>query len=179
MCMLPELRYMNGEERSSQMLMVITDSLAEETDEIANLATVASYMYAFLERINWVGFYLVKGDTLVVGPYQGQPACVRIPMGKGVCGTCAAEKRAVNVPEVKAHPGYISCDSATRSELCVPVYRDGELYAVLDIDSPEPDRFSDNDVLTASEAAKLVGDCLDRAIGVKAAAIEPTVLFMA
>ena len=176
MCMLPELRYMNGEERNSQMLMVITDSLAEEDDDIANLATVASYMYAFLERVNWVGFYIVKGDTLVVGPYQGQPACVRIPMGKGVCGTCAAEKRTINVPEVKAFPGYISCDSASRSELCVPVYRGGQVYAVLDIDSPEPARFSGADVVTITEAARLVGSCLDRAV--KTSAQEPTLTYM-
>ncbi|MDR1569092.1 MAG: GAF domain-containing protein [Oscillospiraceae bacterium] len=167
--MLPELRYMNGEERNSQMLMVIQDSLAEETDEIANLATVAAYMYAFMERVNWVGFYFVKGDTLIVGPYQGQPACVRIPMGKGVCGTCAEQRSAVTVDEVGKFPGYISCDISTRSEIAVPVYKNGELFAVLDIDSPEPARFSAADKITVTEASRLVGACLDRAEATKVA----------
>ena len=158
--MLPELRFMNEDERAAQLLMVIEDTLAEETDELANLATVAAYIYAYMTRLNWAGFYILRGDTLVVGPYQGQPACVRIPMGKGVCGTAASERRAIIVPEVSDFPGYIACDSATRSELAAPVYMNGELYGVLDIDSPEPGRFTDSDAAIIIECARLVSDRL-------------------
>jgi len=160
--MLPELRFMNEDERIGQLLMVIQDTLAEETDELANLATVAAYIYAYLTRLNWVGFYILRGDTLVVGPYQGQPACVRIPMGRGVCGTAAAERRTIAVGEVSDFPGYISCDGATRSEVVAPIYKNGELYGVLDIDSPEPGRFCESDITAINECARLVSEYLSK-----------------
>jgi GAF domain-containing protein len=94
-----------------------------------------------LDRINWAGFYLARGDTLVLGPFQGKPACVRIPIGKGVCGTSAAHRETIIVPDVHDFPGHIACDAASRSEIVVPLIRDGALIGVLDIDSPEPDRF--------------------------------------
>jgi GAF domain-containing protein len=153
---------MSENERGEQLIMVVRDTLAEETDDLANLATVAAYVYAYITRVNWVGFYILRGDTLVVGPYQGMPACVRIPLGKGVCGTAAAEKRVIVVPEVSKFAGHIACDAASRAELVIPIYKDGELYGVLDIDSPEPNRFDEEDVTTLTEIGRLVSDALSK-----------------
>jgi len=165
MPMLPETRYLSGDERYTQLMMITHDTLAEERDEIAALATIAAYVNAFVERINWVGFYLLKGDTLVVGPYQGQPACTRIPLGKGVCGTAAKEGRAINVPDVHAFEGHIVCDAASRSEFVAPITRGGKLYGVLDVDSPEPMRFNRQDELTLTNLAGVVSAFLTRLDG--------------
>jgi len=119
--------------------------LAGETDALANLANAAAHLAQALERINWCGFYLLRGGELVLGPFQGKPACVRIPVGKGVCGTAAARKQTLVVPDVKAFPGHIACDAASRSEIVVPILEGGLLHGVLDLDSPEPSRFDDVD----------------------------------
>ncbi|MFS0574848.1 GAF domain-containing protein [Sporosarcina sp. 179-K 3D1 HS] len=116
--------------------------LSGESNTYANLSNAAALLNQFLERINWVGFYLRDGDELVLGPFQGLPACVRIPLGKGVCGTAAAQKETILVPDVHAFPGHIACDAASRSEIVVPILKNGKLLGVLDIDSPELDRFS-------------------------------------
>ena len=121
--------------------------LEGETDPVACAANMASLLYWSLPALNWVGFYLVdtaSGD-LLVGPFQGKPACVRIPLGKGVCGTSAAQRRTVVVPDVHAFPGHIACDSASNSEVVVPIMREGRLLGVLDLDSPVVDRFDDAD----------------------------------
>lgn len=116
--------------------------LAGETDRVANAANLAALVFHALPGINWAGFYFVDGAGLVVGPFQGKPACVRIPLGKGVCGTAAAERRTVLVDDVEAFPGHIACDAASRSEVVVPIRAaDGSLVGVLDIDSPIPGRF--------------------------------------
>jgi len=115
--------------------------LAGETNRIANLANASALLNRHLDRINWVGFYLKEGDELVLGPFQGLPACVRIPVGRGVCGTAAAQKRTVVVDDVHRFAGHIACDPASRSEIVVPMIRDGEVVGVLDVDSPEPARF--------------------------------------
>ena len=111
----------------------------------ANLANIASLIYHTLPEINWAGFYLSQGDMLVLGPFQGRPACVEIPYGKGVCGTAAGEDRTLLVPDVHRFAGHIACDSASESEIVVPVHVRGELYGVLDIDSPFKNRFSEAD----------------------------------
>jgi GAF domain-containing protein len=116
-----------------------------ESDAIANFANVAALLYHSLPDVNWAGFYLLKGDTLVVGPFQGLPACVRIAMGKGVCGTAAAKGQTIIVPDVQEFPGHIACDSASRSEIVVPMIKDDVLLGVLDIDSPNLSRFDDAD----------------------------------
>ena len=116
-----------------------------ERDAIANAANTAALLYQFLPRVNWVGFYLLQGNELVLGPFQGKPACVRIAMGKGVCGTAAERRESVVVPDVFAFPGHIACDAASRSELVVPLIDGGKLLGVLDLDSPEPGRFDDED----------------------------------
>ena len=119
--------------------------LAGEDDALANLANASALLAQALERINWCGFYLARGEDLVLGPFQGKPACVRIAIGKGVCGAAAARRETVVVPDVAKFPGHIACDAASRSEIVVPILEDGTLRGVLDVDSPEPARFDQED----------------------------------
>jgi GAF domain-containing protein len=119
--------------------------IAGERDWIANLANASALLYQSLPDLNWAGFYLMKDGELVVGPFQGLPACVRIPLGKGVCGTAAAQRQTIVVPNVHAFPGHIACDSASNSEIVVPMIRDGEVIGVLDLDSPKLERFDAQD----------------------------------
>ena len=115
--------------------------LTGETNAVANLANAAAAIYHSLPSLNWAGFYLLHESELVLGPFQGKPACVRIPLGKGVCGTAASSRQSVLVPDVHEFPGHIACDSASESELVVPMIRDGVLIGVLDLDSPVRARF--------------------------------------
>ena len=117
-----------------------------ESDGIANMANVAALLWQWLPDLNWAGFYRRIGEELVLGPFVGKPACIRIPFGVGVCGTSAAEARTLLVEDVHAFPGHIACDAASRSELVVPVRRDGQVLAVIDLDSPLPARFDLDDV---------------------------------
>ena len=119
--------------------------LAGETDRIANYANFAALVYHSLPDLNWAGFYLLQGEELVLGPFQGKPACVRIRLGKGVCGTAAQQRAIQLVPDVHAFPGHIACDSASRSELVVPLLAGAELLGVFDLDSPLPGRFDQAD----------------------------------
>lgn len=112
-----------------------------EKDRIANAANLSALVYHALPALNWVGFYFHDGRELVVGPFQGQPACVRIALGRGVCGTAAVTRQTQRVADVHAFPGHIACDAASRSELVVPLYSGDSLIGVFDLDSPEPDRF--------------------------------------
>lgn len=120
---------------------------ADEPNTIANLANASSLLNQFLEEINWVGFYLTDEakNQLVLGPFQGLPACVRIPFGRGVCGTAAAEQKTLRVKDVHEFPGHIACDSASQSEIVVPIIKDGKTIGVLDIDSPIKNRFDEQD----------------------------------
>ena len=112
---------------------------------IANLANASALLWQELTDINWAGFYLLQKDILVLGPFQGKPACIEIPMGKGVCGTAAATQTTQLVPDVHQFPGHIACDNASNSEIVVPIYKNGSLFGVLDIDSPLFGRFSAKD----------------------------------
>lgn len=112
---------------------------------IANLANASAVLMEALKEINWVGFYLMEGQNLVLGPFQGKPACIEIPVGRGVCGRAAETGQTQLVADVHAFPGHIACDSASRSEIVVPLYRDGQVAAVLDVDSPQVGRFSQAD----------------------------------
>jgi GAF domain-containing protein len=114
-----------------------------ERDPIANAANAAAAIWQHVPRINWAGFYFLKDGVLVLGPFQGKPACVRISLGQGVCGTAAARRESVVVADVHAFPGHIACDGASRSEIVVPLLRAGTLLGVLDIDSPELARFGE------------------------------------
>ncbi|WP_294217609.1 GAF domain-containing protein [uncultured Sphingomonas sp.] len=118
---------------------------ADEPDAIANMANAAALVWQYLPDLNWAGFYRMVGGELVLGPFQGKAACIRIPLGKGVCGTAAATRETQLVEDVHAFPGHIACDAASRSELVVPIVHDGRLIGVLDLDSPEPARFDAED----------------------------------
>ena len=119
--------------------------LTGESDKVANAANAAAAIYHALDALNWAGFYFLRNSELVLGPFQGRPACVRIPVGRGVCGTSAAERRSIVVPDVEAFPGHIACDTASRSELVVPLIAAGNLLGVLDLDSPVVGRFDEMD----------------------------------
>lgn len=116
-----------------------------ESNQIANLSNASALLNQFLDRINWVGFYLTEEQELVLGPFQGLPACVRIPFGKGVCGTSASQKKTLRVEDVHQFPGHIACDAASQSEIVIPLIKDGQVIGVLDIDSPEKNRFDEVD----------------------------------
>jgi len=117
-----------------------------DPDEIANAANLSALLFEQMPDLNWAGFYFLRSpDELVVGPFQGKPACVRIKVGKGVCGTAVQRKESILVEDVDAFPGHIACDSASRSELVVPLIRDGNVLGVLDLDSPSPARFDADD----------------------------------
>ncbi|MGG3450743.1 GAF domain-containing protein [Domibacillus aminovorans] len=130
--------------------------LAGEPNKIANLSNASALLGQFLDRINWVGFYLYDGHELILGPFQGLPACVRIPLGKGVCGTAAFEQKTIRVADVNEFPGHIACDAASRSEIVVPLVKDGELIGVLDIDSPEVNRFEEEDEIGLTHFANVL-----------------------
>ena len=126
----------------------------------ANLANLSALIYDTLPDLNWAGFYLLEGDVLVLGPFQGKPACIEIPVGKGVCGTAVLEDRAILVPDVHLFPGHIACDGASRSELVVPLRRDGRIVGVLDLDSPLPARFTEADLLGLEQLVRRTEDHL-------------------
>ncbi|WP_164157098.1 GAF domain-containing protein [Sandarakinorhabdus rubra] len=119
--------------------------IGDERDAVANMANMAALIFHQLPDLNWAGFYLMKGGELVLGPFQGKPACIRIPLGRGVCGTAAATRETQLVPDVHAFPGHIACDADSRSEIVVPLVRNGLVVGVLDLDSPLPGRFDTDD----------------------------------
>lgn len=134
---------MNQEQKLKYMLNKLQAQLSSEGDSLANLCNAAAIIDAIIDRINWAGFYILREDELVLGPFQGLPACNRIKIGKGVCGT-AVESRAVQrVEDVHEFPGHIACDSASMSEIVLPIIKDGIVHGVLDIDSPEKCRFTE------------------------------------
>ncbi len=131
-----------------------------EPDAVANMANVAALIWQFVPRLNWAGFYRAQGSELVLGPFMGKPACIRIPFGQGVCGAAAASGETQLVPDVHAFPGHIACDAASRSELVVPVLREGAVIAVIDLDSPEPDRFDAEDARGIEALASLIAQII-------------------
>ena len=134
-------------------LQAITDGIPHK---IANLANTSALLWEALADINWVGFYLLERDTLILGPFQGKVACIEIPMGRGVCGTAAARGETVRVEDVHAFPGHIACDSASNSEIVIPLLRDGQVVGVLDIDSPLLSRFTPDDQLGLENVARVI-----------------------
>lgn len=137
--------------------------LSGEHDLVANAANTAALIFDALPDLNWAGFYFLKDGELVVGPFQGKPACVRIALGKGVCGTSAAQRKTIVVPDVHAFAGHIACDAASQSEIVVPlIASDGELFGVLDIDSPRPGRFDAQDARGLERLADLFMESVRR-----------------
>lgn len=138
--------YGGSREKNYDLLIKQLKALVEdEKNVIANLSNASALLNQFLDRVNWVGFYLIEDGELVLGPFQGLPACVRIALGKGVCGTSASKKETVRVEDVHLFPGHIACDAASQSEIVIPIVKDGNLLGVLDIDSPEKNRFDEID----------------------------------
>ena len=146
-----------NEETNYELILRQAEGLtADERMVIPNLANVAALLGESLTGINWAGFYLLYGDELVLGPFWGRPACIRIPVGKGVCGTAAAEDQIQLVPDVYAFSGHIACDSRSRSEIVLPIHAEGKVVGVLDIDSPELMRFTENDSMSLQSLVEIL-----------------------
>ncbi|HGH7172767.1 TPA: GAF domain-containing protein [Bacillus wiedmannii] len=133
------------EEQYETVIKQLDALLTGEPNVVANLSNASALLNQFLDRVNWVGFYVTEGNQLVLGPFQGMPACVRIPFGRGVCGIAAETKTTQLVADVHQFPGHIACDSASNSEIVVPIVKEGTVIGVLDIDSPEKNRFDEVD----------------------------------
>lgn len=147
---------MNPEKKLESALLFAKAQLKNETDILANLSNISSIINMYMDDINWVGFYLMKEGTLILGPFQGKPACNRINIGEGVCGTAVKEAKTQRIDDVLSLDNHIACDSASRSELVVPIYRDGTIFGVLDIDSPSLARFTELEQTYMEELVKLL-----------------------
>ena len=144
------------------LCMKLTALLDGVPHRIANLANASALIYESLEDLNWAGFYLLEGESLVLGPFQGKPACIEIPLGRGVCGTAAQTGQTQLVPDVHLFPGHIACDSASNSEIVVPLRVDGKVVGVLDLDSPWPGRFTVEDQAGLEAVGSIVSQMLTR-----------------
>ncbi len=140
---LEPLEKMTTEERYKYMLVLLKGQLSSEEEDLANISNATGIIMASMDRLNWAGFYILRGEELVLGPFQGLPACNRIKVGKGVCGKAVAKKKVQRIADVNKFPGHIACDAASQSELVVPVIKDDKVYGVLDLDSPEKERFTE------------------------------------
>ena len=144
-----------------ELLVKQADSLIRGVPHFyANLSNISALIYSSLDDINWAGFYLLEGDRLILGPFQGNVACVEIPVGKGVCGTAVAQNSTQIVPDVHLFPGHIACDSASRSEAVIPIRRNGKAIAVLDIDSPVLSRFTQDDMRGLEKLASVLEELI-------------------
>lgn len=140
---LDPIKKMNQEERLKYMLILLKGQLSSEEDYLANISNATGIIMACVDRLNWAGFYMMREDELVLGPFQGLPACNRIALGKGVCGTAVSTQKVQLVPDVNLFPGHIACDSASNSELVIPIIKNNKVYGVLDLDSPQKERFTE------------------------------------
>lgn len=140
---LEPIKKMNDEERLRYMILLLKGQLSSEKDSLANISNTTGIIMACVENLNWAGFYFMRGDELVLGPFQGLPACNRIAVGKGVCGTAVATKEVQLVPDVHQFPGHIACDGASNSELVIPIIKEDRVIGVLDLDSPIKERFTE------------------------------------
>lgn len=151
---------MSREKRLKSAILFTKAQLKNETDTLANLANISAVINMYMDDINWVGFYLMQNGELILGPFQGKPACNRIGIGSGVCGTAVKEGKAQLVDDVLSLDNHIACDSASRSELVVPIYRNKEIFGVLDIDSPSLARFTDLEMKYMKELVALLEESL-------------------
>ncbi len=156
------LKENDAEQNYKYMIQIIKTMLEDEDDIIANLSNISAVINAYVDRLNWAGFYILKGGELVLGPFQGMPACVRIKLGKGVCGTAAIDKKVVVVPNVHEFSGHIACDSNTNSEIVVPILKNDEIFGVLDLDSPDLNRFTELDKKYLSQVGDLLSEFLSK-----------------
>ena len=146
----------NKRQHYSQLAQQIEAIVAGEQDLIANMANISAILYWGLEKVNWAGFYYLKDQQLVLGPFHGQPACIRIPIGKGVCGTAVSENRIQMVEDVHQFSGHIACDAASNSEIVLPIHQNNQIIAVLDLDSPEFARFDSDDKAGLSQIVEIL-----------------------
>ena len=153
----------------NQQLLALTEDCS---DTLANLSNTAALLWQEMQEINWVGFYVLRDNSLILGPFQGKPACTVIPVGSGVCGRAVEENQIQRISNVHAFPGHIACDSASNSEIVLPVYKEGRIWGVLDIDSPVLNRFSPEDERELRASADIISSFLDRC---RAGAIDRTV----
>lgn len=142
-----------------ELLEVFPSILINDYD-ITTLSNSSALLNMYLEDINWVGFYLLKNNQLILGPFQGKVACTNIKIGRGVCGTCIQEEKTILVPNVHEFKGHIACDSASNSEICIPIYANNKLYGLLDIDSPILNRFNDIDKINLEKLCKMINENL-------------------
>ncbi|NMA83882.1 MAG: GAF domain-containing protein [Epulopiscium sp.] len=144
-----------------ELNMYLKALIEDESDWLAGISNASALLYMMLPNINWAGFYLYKKDQLILGPFQGKPACVRIPIGKGVCGTAAKTREIQLVPDVHQFPGHIACDAASESEIVLPIIKGDQLIGVLDIDSPIKNRFNEGDAEGLSQFVEILNQYLD------------------
>lgn len=143
MIKLNGIEKMTNEQKYKYMLIVLEGQLSSEKNDLANISNAAAIIKAIMDKLNWVGFYMLRDNSLVLGTFQGLPACNRIETGKGVCGTAVAQRKLQRIENVNEFPGHIACDSASKSEIVIPIIKDGVIYGVLDVDSPELGRFTE------------------------------------
>ncbi|WP_426348836.1 GAF domain-containing protein [Alloiococcus sp. CFN-8] len=151
---------MTRKEKYENLLLMLKGILEPEEEEITKLSNAAALINALSEDISWCGFYLLRGKELILGPFQGLPACTKIGLGKGVCGTSAEKREIIIVEDVDKFPGHIACDSASRSEIVLPIIKEGKLIGVLDIDSTTVDRFTEEDKNYLKEAVAILAETL-------------------
>lgn len=154
----------SAEKNYINMVKAIKELLKTEKDIIANLSNISSFIQAYMADLNWAGFYILKDGELVLGPFQGRPACIRIKLGKGVCGTAAEEKRIMMVDNVHEFSGHIACDSETNSEIVLPIYQNDKVFGVLDLDSPKLKRFSPIEKKYLSEISNAISEFLSNQV---------------
>ena len=159
-----DIRVFDGmkiEEKYDMMLSMLKSIIEDETDVITNISNAAALINAIIGRINWCGFYFVKNGELVLGPFQGMPACTRIKIGSGVCGTAVKDKKVIRVKDVHEFKGHIACDAASSSELVIPIIKDGKVYGVLDIDSEEVGRFTELEELYGEKCIEVLSEYIE------------------
>jgi GAF domain-containing protein len=147
-------------ENYSNLSKSIKLQIDSESDLIANLSNISSFIMHYLDNINWAGFYIIKGNILTLGPFQGKPACCRIPLGKGVCGIAAELGIILRIGNVHNFDGHIACDINSNSEIAIPLYKDGLIWGILDIDSPNLERFSEIDEIEIKKIASIIEEAL-------------------
>ena len=145
-----------------ELKMVLKPLIEQNKHEITILSNASALLNDYLENINWVGFYLLNENELILGPFQGHPACTNIPLNRGVCGKCATDKKTILVKNVHEFPTHIACDSASNSEICVPIFKNDQFYGLLDIDSPSLNRFDEEDKINLEKIVKIIEDVLNK-----------------
>ncbi|HHV26305.1 MAG TPA: GAF domain-containing protein [Tissierellia bacterium] len=158
---LEPIKNMTDEERYRYMQILLKGQVSSESDEIANISNASAIIMACVDKLNWAGFYIFKNGELVLGPFQGLPACNRIKVGTGVCGTSVLERKVLRVEDVHKFPGHIACDSASRSELVIPIIKNEKVYGVLDLDSPYEGRFTELEERYMIKFVETLNDYID------------------